>query len=239
MTITPDTLVWFELGPLTINATIGFTWVVMAIMTIGSWLVTRDLTTSALSWWQNLLEYVVELIAAQIREVSDQSPSPFVTFIGTLFLFILVSTLLALVPGFYPPTASLSTTAALAICVFFAVPVFGITQQGLRRYLRTYIQPSFIMLPFNIIGEFSRTLALAVRLYGNVMSGSMIVAILVTIVPLLFPIVMQVLGLITGVIQAYIFAVLTTLFIGSATRSRHDTLDKQTNTEAKEIHQHE
>ncbi len=223
MTITPDAVTWLDLGPLHINATIGFTWVLIIVMTFGSWLVTRSLTTSALSWWQNLLEHVVELIAGQIREVSDQDPTPFVPFIGTLFLFILVSNILAIVPGFYPPTASLSTTAALAICVFLAVPVFGITQQGLKQYLKSYVRPSFIMLPFNIIGEFSRTLALAVRLYGNMMSGSMIVAILVTIVPLLFPIIMQVLGLITGVIQAYIFAILTTIFIASATRTHKDT----------------
>ena len=134
----------------------------------------------------------------------------------TLFLFIVVSNVLSIVPGFQAPTASLSTTTALAICVFVAVPLFGISGQGLRSYLKQYTQPSPIMLPFNIIGEISRTLALAVRLYGNMMSGAMIVAILLVILPLFFPIIMQLLGLLTGVIQAYIFAVLAMVYIASA-----------------------
>ncbi|NPV07382.1 MAG: F0F1 ATP synthase subunit A [Anaerolineae bacterium] len=224
MTITPDTIIWGQVGPFTINATIGFTWVVMVLMTVGSWLVTRNLSTGReISWWQSLLEQVVEIIESQIREVAEEDPSPYVAFIGTVFLFILVSNVLMIVPGFQSPTASLSTTAALAICVFVAVPAFGIARRGLVEYLKSYLKPSVIMLPFNIIGEFSRTLALAVRLYGNVMSGGMIVAILVTIVPLLFPVVMQALGLITGVIQAYIFAILATIYIASATRARRET----------------
>ena len=110
-----------------------------------------------------------------------------------------------------------ATTAALATCVFLAVPLYGIATRGLGGYLRLYIQPSPFMLPFNIIGELSRTLALAVRLFGNIMSGEMIIAILLSIVPLFFPVIMQLLGMLVGVIQAYIFAVLATVYIGSAT----------------------
>jgi F-type H+-transporting ATPase subunit a len=137
-------------------------------------------------------------------------------FIGTLFLFIATANLLGVVPGYWSPTGSLSTTAALAVCVFVAVPIFGIAKSGLGDYLRQYLQPSPFMLPFNIIGELSRTLALAVRLFGNVMSGQMIVAILLAIVPLFFPIIMQLMGMLVGVIQAYIFAVLATVYIASA-----------------------
>jgi F-type H+-transporting ATPase subunit a len=126
--------------------------------------------------------------------------------------------LCTVIPGFQPPTGSLSTTAALAVSVFCAVPLFGIRQHGLGGYLKTYTQPTLIMLPFNIIGELSRTLALAVRLFGNMMSGAMIIAILLTITPLLFPIVMTALGLLTGLVQAYIFSILAAVYIAAATR---------------------
>jgi F-type H+-transporting ATPase subunit a len=121
------------------------------------------------------------------------------------------------IPGYQPPTGSLSTTAALALCVFLAVPFFGIRKQGLGGYLKTYTRPTWIMLPFNIIGELSRTLALAVRLFGNMMSGVMIVAILLTITPFIFPIFMTALGLLTGMVQAYIFTILAGVYIAAAT----------------------
>jgi F-type H+-transporting ATPase subunit a len=124
------------------------------------------------------------------------------------------------VPGFQPPTGSLTTTTALAICVFFAVPIYGIAERGLKGYLSNYIQPSVAMLPFNIIGEISRTLALAVRLFGNIMSGTLIAAILLSLVPLFFPVIMQAFGLLVGLIQAYIFAILAMVYIASGTRAR-------------------
>ena len=120
-------------------------------------------------------------------------------------------------PGYEPPTSSLSTTAALALCVFLATPIFGIAENGVLQYLKTFIEPTFIMLPFNIISEISRTLALAVRLFGNIMSGGLIVTILLSIAPLFFPVLMTVLGLITGIIQAYIFSILATVYIAAAT----------------------
>jgi F-type H+-transporting ATPase subunit a len=220
MEISPDTWVLWESGLLKLNATILFTWLVMAILVIGSWLVTRKISGAlTMSRGQNMLEVIVEGVMNQIQEVSQQDPRPYLPFIGSLFLFILTSNVLAVVPGFRSPTGSLSTTVALALCVFLAVPVFGIRKQGLRGYLKQYIQPTPIMLPFNIIGELSRTLALAVRLFGNMMSGGLIAAILLAIVPLFFPIVLQALGLLTGVIQAYIFAVLAMVYIASATRA--------------------
>jgi F-type H+-transporting ATPase subunit a len=161
----------------------------------------------------------VSNIQNQIREVGQQDPAPYLAFVGTLFMFIATSNFLAIVPGYLPPTGSLSTTAALALCVFVAVPLYGITSQGFLGYLKNYIQPSVFMLPFNIVGELSRTLALAVRLYGNIMSGTVIGAILLSIVPLFFPVLMQALGLLTGMIQAYIFAVLAMVYIASATRA--------------------
>ncbi len=203
-----------------INSTLVTTWIVMALLVGVSWLVTRGITAGTrLSRGQNLLEVLVLTLRSQIREVSQQDPGPYLPFIGTLFLFIAMANLLSLVPGFDPPTASLSTTAALATCVFVAVPLFGIARQGVAAYLRQYLQPSVFMLPFNIIGELSRTLALAVRLYGNMMSGSVIGMILLAFVPLFVPIVMQLFGLLTGMIQAYIFSVLAMVYIASATQA--------------------
>jgi F-type H+-transporting ATPase subunit a len=223
MTINPDEILYFQLGWFKINATIFFTWLVIFILTFGSWLVTRKLTAEGeLSRWQNLLEVLVAGIKSQIREVSRQDPGPYLPFVGTLFIFIAISNILAIVPGYIPPTSSLSTTAALAICVFIAVPIFGIAGQGALNYFKQYLQPTFFMLPFNIIGELSRTMALAVRLYGNMMSGTIIVAILLTITPLVFPVVMQALGLLTGLIQAYIFAILAMVYIASANTARQE-----------------
>jgi F-type H+-transporting ATPase subunit a len=217
--ISPDTTILWRWGFLHLNVTIVFTWLVMAILTLVSWLVTRNLAAEIrLSRGQNLLEVLVTAVTDQIREIAGEEGRRYLPFIGTLFLFIALSNVLAIVPGFQAPTGSLSTTAALALTVFVAVPVFGIMQQGLMGYLRQYLQPTPLMLPFNVIGELSRTMALAVRLFGNVMSGAMIGAILLSIIPFFFPVVMQLLGLLTGLIQAYIFAVLAMVYIASATR---------------------
>ena len=218
MNISPDSIVLWHWGFLHINATMVYTWVVMLLLVGGSRLITRRLSTGPeMSRWQNLLEVLVIGLRDQIRALSRQDPDPYLPFIGTLFIFLLAANLLLIVPGYRPPTGSLSTTTALAICVFVAVPTYGIANEGAIKYLSRYLKPTPLMLPFNLIGELSRTIALAVRLYGNVMSGTVIVAILLTLTPFFFPAVMQLLGLITGAIQAYIFAVLATVYVASAT----------------------
>jgi F-type H+-transporting ATPase subunit a len=220
MQISPDQLVLWTWGPFRLSATIVSTWVVMAALVLGARLATRGLSAAPRSGrWQSLLEVLVSGMRDQIREVSQHDPGPYLPFVGTLFLFIATSNALAVVPGFMPPTGSLSTTTALALCVLVAVPLYGIAGRGLGGYLKSYVRPTVFMLPFNVIGEMSRTVALAVRLYGNVMSGTVIAAMLLSIVPFFFPIIMQVLGLLTGLIQAYIFAVLAMVYIASATRT--------------------
>ena len=220
MQISPDQVVLWVWGPFRLTATVVYTWVVMAVLVLGGHLATRRVAaTMRPGRWQSLLEVLVSGMRDQIREVSQHAPGPYLPFVGTLFLFIATSNALAIVPGFTPPTGSLSTTTALALCVLVAVPLYGIAERGLGGYLKSYVRPTVFMLPFNVIGEMSRTVALAVRLYGNVMSGTVIGAILLSIVPFLFPIVMQVLGLLTGLIQAYIFAVLAMVYIASATRT--------------------
>lgn len=235
MTLSPDEVEWFRWGFVVLNSTILNTWIVMAILVIGSWLATRRLTSQpSSSRWQSLLEIIVLAINKQIREVSRQNPTPYISFIGTVFLFLATATLLSIIPVFLSPTASLSTTAALATCVFFAVPLFGIQSQGVREYLAQYTRPSILMLPFNIIGELSRTLALAVRLYGNMMSGAVIAVILLSFVPLVVPVVMQLFGLLTGMIQAYIFAILAMVYIASATQAHQPQLPSETRSGEKQ-----
>jgi F-type H+-transporting ATPase subunit a len=221
MRLSPDQLIFWQQGFLKLNGTIVFTWGLMLVLAVGSRLITRKLSTGLeRSRWQNLLEIVVIGIKNQIEDVGLRHPEKYIGFLGTLFLFVALSSLCTVIPGYEPPTGSLSTTVALALCVFVAVPLFGIEEQGMGRYLKSYVEPTVIMLPFNIISELSRTLALSVRLFGNMMSGAMIIGILLTITPFLFPIVMTTLGLLTGMVQAYIFSILAAVYIAAATHTR-------------------
>lgn len=224
MNISPDQTILLDFGPVNINATLIFTWLTIALLAgLARWITRKLSTTGELSSWQNCLEVLVEGAQRQIQDIARQDPGPFLSFIVTLFLFIATCNLLAVVPGYEPPTGSLSTTTALALCVFCAVPFYGIRRHGLRRFLHLYLEPTPLMLPLNLIGELARTLALAVRLYGNVMSGGLVAAILLLVAPFVFPALMNVLGLLTGLIQAYIFAVLATVFIAAATAAQEQT----------------
>lgn len=221
MHLSPDEIIFWQVGFFKLNATIAYTWGLMLLITVGAKLITRKLSTDLTrSRWQNLLEIVVTGIEQQIADVGLRQPRQYIGFLGTLFLFVAMAALCTVIPGYEPPTGSLSTTAALALCVMVAVPLFGIKDQGLGGYLKSYLKPTAIMLPFNLISEISRTLALAVRLFGNMMSGAMIIGILLSITPFIFPIVMTVLGLLTGMVQAYIFSILAAVYIAAATHVR-------------------
>jgi F-type H+-transporting ATPase subunit a len=221
MRFSPDEMIFWQEGFFKLNATIMFTWGVMLVLVVGSRLITRKLSTDLKrSRWQNLLEIIITTIEKQIEEIGLRHPKKYLSFLGTLFLFVATANLFTVIPGYEAPTGSLSTTAALALCVFIAVPYFGIEEQGVSGYLKSYVIPTVIMLPFNIISEFSRTLALAVRLFGNMMSGAMIVAILLIITPFIFPIIMTALGLLIGMVQAYIFTILAAVYIAAATHVR-------------------
>jgi F-type H+-transporting ATPase subunit a len=217
-----ETILW-QHGFFKLNLTIVTTWVVMGVMVMGAKLVTRNIEHKVqISRWQSLLEVIVVSLRDQIGEVGLRQPEKYLGFLGTLFLFIALSNFCTIFPGYDPPTGSLSTTAAFALSVFVAVPLYGIAESGLGAYLRSYTKPTAIMLPFNIISELSRTLAMAIRLFGNIMSGTMILAILLIITPFIFPIVMTLLGLLTGMVQAYIFSILATVYIAAATRVREE-----------------
>ena len=226
MRLSPDEMVFWHYGYFKLNGTIVFTWALMLVMVVGSKLITRRLSTDLTrAPWQSLLEIIVTGIEKQIEDVGLSHPEKYIGFLGTLFLFVALASLFTIIPGYEPPTGSLSTTAALALSVFVAVPFFGIEEQGVLDYLKSYAAPTPMMLPFNIISELSRTLALAIRLFGNMMSGAMIIAILLSITPLIFPIIMVVLGLLTGMVQAYIFSILAAVYIAAATHTRKPKLE--------------
>jgi F-type H+-transporting ATPase subunit a len=219
MHLSPDDIIFYDYGFLKLNATIVYTWMLMLVLAGGSKMVTRKLSVAMKrSRWQNFLEIVVLVINKQIEEAGLRQAHVYLGFLGTLFLFVAAASLFTIIPGYEAPTGSLSTTTALAICVFIAVPIYGIKERGISLYLRSYLKPTPLMLPFNIMGELSRTLALAVRLFGNMMSGTMILAILLSISPFIFPVIMSALGLLTGMVQAYIFSILATVYIAAATK---------------------
>ncbi|MFZ3033723.1 MAG: F0F1 ATP synthase subunit A [Parvibaculum sp.] len=219
MHLSPDEMIFWQYGIVKLNGTIVFTWALMFVLAVGSHLVTRRLSRNLeRSRWQNFLEIIVTGIEKQIEEVGLREPRKYIGFLGTMFLFVGLAAICTIIPGYEPPTGSLSTTLALALSVLVAVPLFGIEEQGIATYLRSYTRPTILMLPFNIISEMSRTMALAMRLFGNMMSGTMILGILLSITPFLFPIVMSALGLLTGMVQAYIFSILAAVYIAAATR---------------------
>ena len=218
MHLSPDEIVYWQYGFFKLNATILFTWCLMLVFFMGTKLSTYLLAKKKKRIrWQHALEIIVLAIEKQISSVGLCRPREYIGFLGTLFLYIALANLFTIFPGYEPPTGSLSTTLSLALCVFVTVPYYGIKQRGLKDYLASYTKPTFIMLPFNIIGEISRTFALAVRLFGNIMSGSMIIGIMLTIAPFAFPVVMTALGLLTGLVQAYIFFILASVYIAAAT----------------------
>jgi F-type H+-transporting ATPase subunit a len=218
--LTPDKIIYFSWNAVKLNATVVWTWAVMVFLVFGSWLMTRNLDSGTdISRWQAGLELVVKTIYDQLTDILGSPSGSHLPFIATLFLFVATANLLTVIPFYRPPTGSLSTAVALAVCIFVAVPYYGIGQRGPKEYFKQYIEPTFIMLPLNIIGELSRTVSLAIRLFGNIMSGTIIVAILLALVPLFFPIVMRAFGLLTGLIQAYIIAVLGAVYISSGMRA--------------------
>ncbi|WP_353476224.1 F0F1 ATP synthase subunit A (plasmid) [Salipiger sp. H15] len=205
----------FRLGPVPITAPVVVTWAILVLLALGSWLATRRLSLTP-GRMQTVLELFVTAVDAQVRDTMQRDPAPFRVLIGTIFLFVLVANWSSLVPGVEPPTARLETDAALALIVFAATIWYGIAAQGLRGYLATFAEPSWVMIPLNVVEQITRTFSLIVRLFGNVMSGVFVVGIILSLAGLLVPIPLMALDLLTGAVQAYIFAVLATVFIGAA-----------------------
>ena len=209
------THVVFQLGPVPITVTVLTTWGLIAVLAFAAWLSTRRLALTP-KRAQAVLELLVTTVVDQIGEAMQHDGRPFLPLIGTLFLFILVANLASLLPGVTAPTGHIETAGALALIVFLSIHWFGIRRRGLLGYLGSFAKPTVLMLPINIISEITRILSLMVRLFGNVMSGGFVVAIVVGLAGLFVPIPFMALELVVGAIQAYIFAVLSAVFIGAA-----------------------
>ena len=223
---------WFLDMPVPTSA--YMTWCVMAALVLLSLLLRRHIRRERITRLQNTMELLMEQLLKLIREIVGSEPEPYVPLVGTLLIFVLASNLVGMIPGASSPTGDLGVTAALAVVVFFAVPFYGIRARGARSYFKTYLEPNPLMLPFNMLGELTRTLSLAVRLFGNIMSGEFLLIVVIGVVTtvlsgyarvfmpfsLLLTLFLSVLSLITAVIQAYIFAVLALVYIGAAVERR-------------------
>ncbi|QXX76545.1 F0F1 ATP synthase subunit A [Methylovirgula sp. HY1] len=203
----------FTIGPIAITAPVVVTWGIMAAIAGASLLATRFLAIKP-SAWQATLELFYTAIEEQIRETIRVPPQPYVPLLGTLFVFILFSNWSSLIPGIEPPTAHIETDAALALIVFCAVFYFGIRARGFFGFLKTFAEPSVVMIPLNIVETFTRIFSLLVRLFGNIMSGVFVIAIVLSLAGLIVPIPLMALDLLIGAVQAYIFTVLAMVFIG-------------------------
>lgn len=210
--------VLLQLGPLPVTLPVLVTWGVMFVLVTGAWLTTRHLARRP-SRWQSAVEILVLAIENQLRQTMDCEPRPFLPLLGSLFLFLLLANLSGLLPGVTPPTAYIETAAALAIVVFFSTHWYGLRRRGLAGYLAGYMKPRWFMLPLNVLSELTRTFSLMVRLFGNVMSGHFVIAIVLSLAGLLVPVPLMALELLTGIVQAYIFTVLSAVFIGAAVGS--------------------
>jgi F-type H+-transporting ATPase subunit a len=211
--------VLFHLGPVEVTATVAYTLAASGAV-VGFALLARWGLRNGPAAWAVAAEFVVEHLEGVMRDMFGRDPRPFVPLVVTLALFVGVANLLGLVPGLKSPTADFSTAAALAIVVFLAVPVYGVRTKGLRGYLKHYLQPSPFLLPLEVVSELSRTVALAVRLFGNIVSEELVIAVLLAVAGLLVPVPIMMLAVLTGVVQAYIFAVLTAVYLSAAVRAK-------------------
>jgi len=209
----------FQLGPLQVTNTIITTWVIMAVIALPVWLVTRHLQTKPGSI-QTIAEGIVGSIEEAIRGVAPDHVSQLLPFIGSLWIFLVIANLSGLIPGVHSPTRDLSATSSLAILVFLSVHWFGIRIQGVKAHLRHYLRPSPVLLPFHIISEITRTIALAVRLFGNMMSLEMAALLILLVAGFLAPIPILMLHIIEALVQAYIFGMLALIYVAGGIQSQ-------------------
>jgi F-type H+-transporting ATPase subunit a len=217
-----EDVVLFHVGPVPVTRIVVVTWGVMGALVLVAALVRLRLRRRDPGWVQQVVEAMLGWLQDEARAIIGRNPWPFIPLIASLFIFILTSNFVSFLSSFFvvlkPPTADINTTAALATVVFLAVPFYGVMMTGTLNYLKTYVSPVWIMLPFNIISDLSRTVALAVRLFGNILSGEILIGVMLSLAPFLLPLPLMFLSLITGTIQAYIFTVLTMVYIGGAVR---------------------
>jgi len=216
-----EAVVLFQLGPLAITSIVVTTWGIMLVLGLSCWLATRNLTLDP-GPLQTLLEGVVSAIEATIENVLPGRAQLLLPFIGTLWIYILCANMVGLIPHLHGPTGFLSVTAGLALLVFLSVHWFGVRNEGLRRYIRHYLSPSPIMLPFHLISEVTRTVALAVRLFGNIMSLEMAALLVLLVAGLLVPVPLLMLHIVEAMVQAYIFGMLALIYVAGAMQSQQN-----------------
>jgi F-type H+-transporting ATPase subunit a len=207
-----------RIGPVALTETVVTTWLLMAALASGCWLATRRMSIVPGSL-QAVVETLVGAIEEQIRSIVNRDPAEFLPLLGTLFIFLVVANLAGVLPGVHAPAASIETPAALAAIVFFSVHVFGVRLHGITGYLKGYLKPNPLLLPLNVLSEFTRTFSLMMRLFGNIMSDELVIAIVVTLAGLLVPIPFMAFQILVGLVQAYIFSVLAAVYIGGAVGS--------------------
>jgi F-type H+-transporting ATPase subunit a len=207
-----------QIGPLALTVTVVTTWLLMAVLALACWLATRRMSIVPGSL-QAVIETIAGAIEEQIRSIVNREPSQFLPLLGSLFIFLVVANLSGVVPGVHAPTASIETPAALAVIIFFSVHVFGIRLHGIAGYLKSYLRPNPMLLPLNVLSEFTRSFSLMMRLFGNIMSDELVIAIVVTLAGLLVPIPFMAFEILVGLVQAYIFSVLAAVYIGGAVGS--------------------
>jgi F-type H+-transporting ATPase subunit a len=212
--------------PFAISQTVWTTWGIMAALGVASWLTTRRLQMTP-GRWQTAVEGVVAALEGGVEGVVGDQTRRVLPFVGTLWVFLLVANLIGIVPGLRSPTDDLSLTSALAVLVFVSVHWYGIQVRGLKNYLKHYVQPNPILLPFHIVGEISRTVALAVRLFGNVFSLETAALLVLAVAGFLVPVPLLALHLIEAVVQAYIFGILALIYIGAAIQVQESEARKE------------
>lgn len=208
-----------QVGPIRVTEPVMTTWGIMLLFLALSWTATRNLRQDA-GPLQVVLEGLIETMDQAVRDVLPSAAAQVLPFIGTLWIFLVVANLSGIVPGLHAPTGVLSTTAALAVLVFLSVHWFGIRLQGVKAYLKHYLSPSPILLPFHVMSEVTRTVALAIRLFGNIMSLEMAALLVLLVAGFLVPVPLLILHVIEALIQAYIFGMLALIYIASAIQSQ-------------------
>jgi len=208
-----EAAILFHIGIIPVSSTVVTTWGLIAVLSAGCWLATRGFEIVP-GRWQAVIETVIAEIEEQIGALLSRDATPFLPLLGTLFIFLVVANLCGILPGVRPPTASVETPAALAAIAFFSVHYYGVRVQGLGAYLKGYLQPNPVMLPFNVLSEITRSFSLAMRLFGNIMSEELVVAIILVLAGLFVPIPFMAFGILVGLVQAYIFSVLAAVYIG-------------------------
>jgi F-type H+-transporting ATPase subunit a len=216
----------FSVGGLAIAGSVVMTWLIMGLLAGFAYFSTRNLRQEP-GGYQTVLEGIVGAMEGAVEDVIPGRTLLVFPFVFTLWIFIFVSNLIGLVPGFSSPTSDLSVTGALAVLVFFSVHYFGIRSEGLKNYLKHYLAPTPFMLPFHLISEISRTLALAVRLFGNIMSLEIAAVLVLMVAGLLVPVPLLMLHVVEAVIQAYLFGMLALIYIAGGIQSNELRLQKE------------